>query len=129
MFNKDWLNYHNIWCGYSWSPEDESYTDFGDPLPCNASSTSKGLYLSKIFYKTECIIITFSTDIHGPQRMNPTHFGDLLTFCLTEGCNCCILVHMSDSYWMNYHNIWCRYICAPRRLNWNYIFYLHCQKP
>lgn len=51
MLDRDCLNYHNIWWRYSWTQEDESYTDFGDPLTCNASSTLKWLYLSKIFYK------------------------------------------------------------------------------
>lgn len=43
--------------------------------------------------------------------MNPTHFGDPLTFRLSPpaGNNCCILVKMSDSYRTNYHKIWCRY--------------------
>lgn len=53
------------------------------------------------------IVITFFTDVHGPQRMNPINFGShltpscstasTLTFCFSLKCL------------NNYHNTWCRW--------------------
>lgn len=112
MFDKDCLNYHNICWRYSWSPENPTQTLL-IPLPVMPAACWNGCIWVKSFTKTGFIILTFCADIHGPQKMNPTHFSDLLTFCLTPpaSCNCCILVKMSDSYQMNYHKIWCRYSC------------------
>ncbi len=40
--------------------------------------------------------MNFFTDIHGPQRMNPTDFCDPLTLFFAK----CL-----DSYWMDCHEI------------------------
>lgn len=57
--------------------------------------------------------IKFGTDIHSTVRMNPTDFGDPLTFSpvppwvLTLGLKFSLAVTYSNVYSMVWHKIWC----------------------
>ena len=40
----------------------------------------RAAYMPRPIFSTRWIAMTFCTDIRGPQQMNPTDFGRLLTF-------------------------------------------------
>ncbi len=52
---------------------------FTRPIQCGVTA-SQNLAQTEILTTTGWIAMKFCTDIYGPQRMNPTDFGDLMTF-------------------------------------------------
>ncbi len=62
----------------------------------------------------------FHTDIHSPQRMNPTDFGDPLSFPLAPpwGWYLCYSVKCLNNYQMDCHEM-CTDIYAPLRMSCN----------
>ena len=55
---------------------------FGEPLFFFASGMALGISVHPFCLTIRWIVMNFCTDIHVPQMMKPTDFGDPLTFYL-----------------------------------------------
>lgn len=64
---------------------------------------------------TGWIAMKLCTDMNGAQTMNPSDFGDTLTFrlALPWGCHFCFLRTCLHNYWMHCHWIWYRQLWRP----------------
>ncbi len=62
------------------------------------------------------IVMKFQTNTQAPLKMNPTDFGDHLTFPLAPpaGQNLSFSVKYLKNYWMDCHEIGIRQSCSPQ---------------
>ena len=56
----------------------------------------------------------FCTDIHDPQKMNPTDFGDPLTFPVVGGTTSYFSMKYLNYYWIDCDEIWFSHSCSPQ---------------